>query len=248
MRAARTVENQRKVTVGKRPLVGLDRSREARLSFENLITSLQVVCSARSLKSILVTSSQPGEGKTTVTVNLAVALALAGRNVLVIDADLRKPRIHHHFGLENSRGTVEILAGSLNLEEIGEIPQIVELDIAPAYNQKNLGVIPSGGVPSDFSAASLPNLKGALDHFKTMYDVVLVDSPPVLSVNDPVLLAPLVDGVVLILNTGVVTENDVKQAKERLERAGGRILGAVMNAFNEKFHGPGSQPYHGYYE
>jgi Mrp family chromosome partitioning ATPase len=81
-----------------------------------------------------------------------------------------------------------------------------------------------------------------------MYDVVLVDSPPVLSVNDAVLLAPLVDGIVLVLNTGVVTENEVKQTKERLERAGGKILGAVMNAFIEKFHGPGSQPYHGYYE
>ena len=94
MKAARTAEKQRKVKqrkviVTKRPLVGLDRNREAVLSFENLITSLQVVGSARSLKSILVTSSQPGEGKTTVTVNLAVALALAGRKTNTTPTTIR---------------------------------------------------------------------------------------------------------------------------------------------------------------
>ena len=248
LKVGEAVKNRTKVSAGKRLPASLDRSREAVLAYETLVTNLQVLGASQPLKSILVTSSQPGEGKTTVTVNLAVALALAGKSVLIVDADLRKPRIHEVLGLENNRGTVELLAGNMNVAEIDELPRIVELDIAPGYNQKNLEVIPSGAVPSDFSAAGFQKLRGALDYYRTRYDVTLIDSPPVFCVNDPVLLAPLVDGVILILNSGVVTENDVRRAKVRLEQAGGRILGVVMNGFDEKLHGPGFHPYHAYYQ
>lgn len=248
MRAGRIVENRTKVTAGKRLLESLDRSREAIQAYETLVTSLHVFHTTHLLKTILVTSSQPGEGKTTVTVNLAVTMALAGRNVLVVDADLRKPRLHHVFGLENNRGTAEILAGKVTLEEIVEITQFVDLGVVQASNEKSLGVVPGGAVPSDYNAIGLPKLRDALDYFRLIHDVVLIDSPPVLCVNDPLLLAPLVDGVIVIINTGVVTEQEVKRAKERLEQGGGRILGVVMNGFDEKIYGPGFHPYHGYSE
>lgn len=248
MKPGRVVENRTKVTAGKRLLESLDRSRDAIQAYETLMTSLHVFHTTQPLKTILVTSSQPGEGKTTVTVNLAVTMALAGRNVLVVDADLRKPRLHHVFGLENNPGTAEILAGKVTLEEIVDITQFVDLDVVPASNQKSLGVVPGGAVPGDFSATGLPKLREALDYFRPIFDFVLIDSPPVLSVNDPLLLAPLVDGVIVIINTGVVTEEEVKRAKERLEQGGGRILGVVMNGFDEKIHGPGFHPYHSYYE
>jgi Mrp family chromosome partitioning ATPase len=91
-------------------------------------------------------------------------------------------------------------------------------------------------------------LADAIRAFAQVYDTVVIDSPPVLSVSDCLLLAPLVDGVILILSTGALLQSDATRAKQQLEQAGGRILGVVMNRFDENLHGPAFHPYHGYYE
>jgi len=93
-----------------------------------------------------------------------------------------------------------------------------------------------------------PKLREAVEYLRAVYDVVLFDSSPILSVSDALLLAPMVDGVILVLNTGIVAEKDAKRAKDRIEQAGGHILGVVMNRFNEKLHGKSYHPYYGYYK
>ena len=191
------------------------------------------------------TSAQPEEGKTTVSVNLALTMILAGKKVLILDADLRKPRVHQIFKLENTQGFSDVITGRLAAETV---VQTVRVTAERRENKGILSVITSGKItPNFFSTVGLPKLKEAIDYFRNVYDIVLLDSSPVLSVSDALLIAPMVDGIILVLNTGVITEKDAKHAKERLEQAaGGHILGAVMNRFDDKLHGSGFHPYYGY--
>lgn len=214
-------------------------------SFETLLSSLNLLDPTRPLKTILVTSTQPEEGKTTVATNLAMTLTLAKKKVLILDADLRRPTIHQIFRLENTRGLADILTEN---RDIQEAVQLVKLANRTSADEQTLSVVTSGKFPCDsFKMIEPPEFEKAIERCKSQYDMVLLDSSPVLSVSDPLLLAPIVDGVILVLNTGVVTEHDAKRAKERLEQAGGRVLGIVMNRFDEKRHGPGFHPYHAYY-
>jgi capsular exopolysaccharide synthesis family protein len=192
-----------------------------------------------------VTSAQPGEGKTTVTINLVLTAALAGKKGLVIDTDLRRPKINHIFNLENTLGFTDLLTGNLGIQDT---IQTVELPNDAFQNKQTISVITSGKIsPNSFSIARSATLNKHVDHLRTMYDLVLLDTPPVLSVSDTLLLTPVVDGIILVLNTGVVTERDARLVKERLEQAGGHIIGVVMNRFNVKMHGPGFHPYSSYY-
>lgn len=222
-------------------------SPETAHGYETLMSSLHLLSSTKPGTSLLVTSTQPEEGKTTVTVNLALTMVRAGKNILLVDTDCRRPKIHQIFKLENTRGFVDILAGTSNVEDVVQVVRLSDNDGEEARPQA-LSVIPSGMVtPTSFHALGSPKLKEAIECATRSYDVVLLDSPPTLSVSDPLLLAPMVSGIVLVMNTGVVTERDAKQAKERLEQAGGHILGVVMNRFDERRHGPALYPYHDYY-
>jgi capsular exopolysaccharide synthesis family protein len=210
-------------------------------SCDTLLSSLHLLNSTGSLKTIMVTSTQPEEGKTTVIVSLAFTMTFAGKKVLVIDADLRKPMIHQIFELENSRGFADLLNGSV---EVQDVIQILKVNHEGLQNRQPLNVITTGRVlPNSLNAMGSPNLRRSLEYLRNMYDIVLLDSPPILSVSDSLLLAPGVDGIILVLNTGAVTEEDALRAKERLDQAGGHILGVVMNRFDEKLHGPGFHPY-----
>ena len=217
---------------------------EVRQAYETLLSSLQLLNSTRPIKTVLVTSAQPGEGKTTVTVNLVLAMVLAGKKVLLLDTDLRRPRIHQIFKLKNMVGFSDILTGSLAVQDV---IQIVEIANDAPENRQPLSVMTSGRLPKNINAMGSPNLKESIEHLRNVYNIVLLDSSPTLSVSDTVLLAPMVDGIILVLNTGAVNENDAKRTKEQLERAGGHILGIAMNRFNQKHHGPGFHPYYNYY-
>lgn len=224
----------------------LSSSPEIAHSFDTLLSSLQLLNSTRPLKSFLVTSTQPEEGKTTITINLAITLALAGKRVLLVDADLRKPRIHYVLQLENAQGFTDILMGSGRVQDV---TQVIKMTNPAREDTQSLSVITSGRVsPSLMATLGSSTFRRAIEPFTRDYDAILIDSPPVLSVNDAILMASVVDGVILVLNTGVVTDRDAKRAKERIEEAGGRILGVVMNRFSEKDHGPGLHPYSSYYQ
>jgi len=217
--------------------------------YETLMSGLELADRSRPLKKLLITSTQPAEGKTTVTINLAVTMGLAGRRVLIIDADLRKPRIHTLLGLENARGFADILAGAVEAEDVIELEQAVYFDAEAVDNKQPVRVITSGPAsPAAFKALGSARLAAALTSLTTVYDVVLLDSPPVLSVNDALLLAPLVDGVLLVMNAGRVVEKDLTRARDWLQRTRAQLLGVAMNRFEEALHGPGLHPYRSYYE
>ncbi|WP_447980626.1 CpsD/CapB family tyrosine-protein kinase [Candidatus Nitrospira bockiana] len=214
--------------------------------YETLVSSLQLAASTMPLKSLLVTSTQPGEGKTTVTVNLACALSLAGKKVLVVDADLRKPRLHEHLRCSRAPGLAEILQGD---EGIDKAIQTVTVASGTGERTFTLDFIPSGkAVRNLFRLLSDLKLKTDLAFLRNTYDVVLLDTPPALAVNDVLVLAPGVDGILFVLACGLVKERDAQIAKERIERAGGRLLGVVINRFREGLHGEGFHPYRDYYE
>ena len=245
-RVKRKIAREKETNYGYEDILQLlNTSSETAQSYETLLSSLHLLNSTRPLKTILVTSAQPEEGKTTVSINLAFTMMLANKKALIIDTDLRKPRLHQILKLENMLGFADILNGSQDVKNV--IQSVNVTNDTPERNQI-LSVITSGRVSrNSFNTMGSPKLRDAIEHLRNDYDIVLLDSSPVLSVSDSLLLAPLVDGVILILNTGVVTEKDAKSAKERLEQAGGHILGVVMNRFNEKLHGPGFHPYYGYY-
>ncbi len=211
------------------------------------MSSLYLLESSRRLKTILLTSTQPEEGKTTLTINLALTMMLSGKKVLILDADFRKPTIHKMLGLVNTRGFADVVTGILEVQDIIEVEQVLEVT-DPLEHKQRLSVITAGNAsPNSLKPLGSPKVREAIEYLTTVYDVALLDSPPVLSVSDPLLLAPMVDGVLLVLNTGIVTERDSKIAKARLEQAGGRILGVAMNRFDETLHGPGFHPHRNYY-
>lgn len=215
-------------------------------AYQSLLESFYLQESDRPPKTLLVTSTQPEEGKTTVTVMLALTAMRAGLKVLLVDADLRKPSMHDIFQLDNKVGLGDLLTGTMG---IADVLQIVE----PVYDSPRkppiVGVITSGttGSTNSMLAIGSPKLKAILDHAAQQFDMILLDSPPVLSVSDPLFLAPMADATILVVAAGCVMEKDAQRAKERLEKASGRICGVVLNRFTEKLHGPGHHPYFGHY-
>lgn len=223
-------------------LLRLQSSPENSQAYETLLSTLHLWNEASASKTILVTSTKPAEGKTTITVNLALMMILTGQNVLVIDADVRKPQLHHIFKLKNDQGFVDILTGNRDLKDVIQKVEVTN-------HAQHLSVITSGGIPENFfnNMTSL-RLKEMIKLIGKIYDIILFDSSPVLSSNDPLVLASIIDGIILVLHTGMVTEREAKYAKERLDSVGGHVLGIVLNKFDEKLHGLGFHPYHNYYK
>ena len=217
-------------------------------TYETLLSSLRFAekdtPSGLPLKSLMVCSAQPGEGKTTVSVGLTLTMALGGQRVLLVDADARKPKIHEMFELSEQRGFTDVLAESAKIE-LRDVVQRVPLERAQAA----LDIVPSGTrVPAHQNPMASSRLEAFVAAACAQYDVVLFDSPPVLAVSDPCYLAPLVTGVIFVVGAGTVQGRDAKLAKDRIQKAGGRLLGFVMNRFDDTQDGPGYHPYEGYYD
>lgn len=171
-------------------------------------------------RTILVSSAQSSEGKTTSSVNLAACLASAGGRVVLIDADLRRPSICKHFGLDsNLPGLVEVITGQRTLHEVYLKERI-----------RRVTIIPSGSIPPN-PAELLGSLEMAslIDQLASEFDYVLIDSPPVLPVTDSVILSRYVDGVVLVIKGASTPRRVVTDARNRLKAVGANILGAVLN-------------------
>ena len=211
-------------------------------SYATLLTSLELLSSGRRVKSLLVAGTQPGDGKTTVAVNLALTAVLAGKRVLVLDADFRTPQLHRIFQVENQRGLVDILTSRVLFQEV---TQAVSISVAEDGPQGSLAVVTSGGSVSAsvLTAIRTPEFAKALQTLAADYDLVLVDTSPVLTAGDALLFASAVDGAILVLNAGTTAERDAALAKERLRQAGGNVLGVVLNRFDEKSHGSSLYPY-----
>ena len=175
-------------------------------------------------KSFLFTSAAPQEGKSIVVANLSVIYANASRRVLLIDADLRRPSQHKIFSSSSDNGLTGLLTGS-------------EEDITKAIVNTSPGVdlLPCGkplDSPTDLLGSD--RMKFIIQQARTLFDVVLIDSPPVLAVADALLLAPLVDGALLVVKVGEAPAEEIVRAKELLQNASGDVVGVVLNKSEER--------------
>jgi succinoglycan biosynthesis transport protein ExoP len=202
-------------------------------SFRSLQTSLLLSTAGRPPQFILFTSASPSEGKTTTATNLAAVLAQGSSRVLLMDADLRRPSIHHRFGLHGRAGLSSVLAGSSSLEEaIQHVPELPNLDI-----------LPSGPVPP-FPTEMLGSdtMRDLLHQLAHTYRYVVIDSPPILSVTDAVILGRMVDAVVLVVRHGKTNKNVLRRTRDLMVRSGSPLAGLVLNAVDLN-----AVEYYGYY-
>lgn len=201
-------------------------------SYRHLRTSLLFSSAGKPPQVVLVTSSQPSEGKTTTAINTAVTLAQAGADVIVLDCDLRRPRLHHHFQLDNVQGITNFLSGDSDADSLmRKYPRV-----------PNLRVITSGPIPPNPAELLSSNeMRHLLDHLRKSYKHIIIDSPPAISFTDAAILSTLADGVVIVAMANKSSLHLIRRFKQRLQNLGARIFGVVLNGIK-----PNSLEY-GYY-
>ncbi len=212
-------------------------------SFRSLRTSVLLSTAPRPPQSMLVTSPQVGEGKTSIASNLAMSFAQRGGEVLIVDADLRCPCIAKTLGVPNEKGLSSFLTGAHSLDEV-----LIRYDRVP-----NLWVLPAGPRPPDPAELLSSHMMDAtLKDLLKRFTHVVIDSPPLLLVTDAVVLSALVDGVILVVSSGATTRGALTRSHRILENAGSRVLGMVLNKVDMRFdtyYGYYYGPYHqGYYD
>lgn len=206
-------------------------------AYRTLRTNLQFSSFDDSLKTVIVTSSSPGEGKTTVISNLAVTLAQSGKKVLIMDCDLRKPSIHKRFGLSNAEGLTNILVQNKKVEECLKVTE-----------QQNLFVVTSGPIPPNPSELlGSRRMKKILQEFEEIFDFVLLDTPPVLAVTDGQVLATLAHGVIFVTAYGKTEKNALIKSKDLLDKVSAKILGFVLNKIPKNEENNYYSKYYSYY-
>ena len=202
-------------------------------AFRSLRTSLMLSTAGHPPRVMLFTSATPSEGKTTAATNLAAVLAQGDSRVLLIDGDLRRPNVHHRFGLNGRVGLTTLLTGATTLEEtIQHVPELPNLDV---ISSGPVPPLPTEMLASDSMRALLVRLSGLYTH-------VIIDSPPILSVTDGVILSREADAVVLVVRHGKSNKHVVRRARDLLLRSGASITGIVLNAIDVS-----SPEYYGYY-
>jgi capsular exopolysaccharide synthesis family protein len=198
-------------------------------------TNLMFISAQKDFQVFSVTSPGPQDGKTTVAINLATTMAQAGGRILLIDADMRKPRIHKSFGLKSDRGLSTVITGDIQLKDATCRSEIPNLDVLPC------GPMP----PNPAELLHTERFRQILAECRASYDRVILDSPPIAPVTDPAIIGNATDGVVLVLRAGHTTRDAAKFARRQLGDAGARILGLVINQTDRKGGGYGYG--YGYY-
>jgi len=222
-----------------RPISMRDPTAPSTEAYRALRTSLQFLGVDRDSNAFQFTSAKPGDGKTTTSTNVGVVSALAGQRVVVVDCDLRRPRIHEFFSLPNDQGFTSAIIGA-SLDEVTH-----QIDGVP-----NLSVITSGPVPPDpFELLSTPTARHFIASLRRDFDLVVIDTPPVLVVADPLVISSYVDGVILVAAAGDTDRRQIKRATEELAKVQAPLLGSVLNAFDtENQHSYGYRYAYGRYE
>ncbi|HEX2660070.1 MAG TPA: CpsD/CapB family tyrosine-protein kinase, partial [Polyangia bacterium] len=182
-------------------------------------TNLMFLSPDHPLKSLVVTSPGPEEGKTTTAINLAITMAQAGGKVLLVDTDLRRPRIHRAFGLKNNLGLSNAVVGEKTLNEVIFASHVPNLDICPC------GPIP----PNPAELLHTNRFKDIIAECGRRYDRVIFDSPPTSAVTDPVVVGHLADGVVLVVRANHTSREAAAFARRQLDDAKARLLGCIVN-------------------
>ncbi|MFZ1374816.1 MAG: polysaccharide biosynthesis tyrosine autokinase [Nostocoides sp.] len=204
-------------------------------AFRALRTNLMFVDAANHPRTIALTSSIPGEGKSTTIANLALTLAQSGSRVCLVEADLRRPRLLKYLGLEGVAGLTDVLIERATLD-----------DVLQPYGDAGLDVLGAGAIPPNPSELlASPAMSRVLDDLKARYDYVLIDTPPVLPVTDAVVLSAKVDGIIVLVDTTIVRKEQLESTLEALEAVDNNVLGLVLNRVSIK-SGEGTG-YYGYY-
>ncbi|WP_310198827.1 CpsD/CapB family tyrosine-protein kinase [Neobacillus niacini] len=187
--------------------------------YKSIRTNIQYSSVDEELKTIMVTSSGPAEGKSTTVANLAVVFSQLGKKVLLVDADLRKPTVHRTFGVNNLFGFTTVLTKQATLANT-----VLETE------EKDLFILTSGPIPPNpAELLSSKSMEQFIEEAKEQFDYVLFDTPPLLAVADPQILANKVDGSILVVFSGRTEIDQVKKAKELLVNAQSKLVGVILN-------------------
>lgn len=201
-------------------------------AYRTLRTNIQFSSFDYRVKIIVITSSGPSEGKTTTSCNLAIVTAEAGKRTILLDCDMRNPKIHKVFGLSNQEGISDVLVGETNFYEAVQKSEI-----------ENLYVLPSGTrPPNPAELLSSDKMERFIESLKEIYDYIIIDTPPVIMVTDAQILSKYADGCLLVVASAEADKNAAIKAKELLEKVKAKILGVVLNKLDTKRKG-----YYGYY-
>lgn len=201
-----------------------DPKSHAKEAYRILRTNIQFSAIDRILKSLVVTSSLAGEGKTTTSVNLAYSIAQTDKKVMLIDCDLRRPMIHKVFEVSNLVGLTTIISENLDYKEFVQRIDDLQIDILTS------GPIP----PNPTELLGSKRMKNILDKMKEEYDMIIIDSPPVGIVTDAALLSTLADGTLLVCLTGKTELEAIKLSKAALDKVNANIVGVIMNKVSVK--------------
>jgi exopolysaccharide transport family protein len=203
-------------------------------AYRGIRTSILFSSAEQAPRVLIISSSGPREGKTITSANIAITMAQAGNRVVILDCDMRRPRVHKIFSLSRDRGMSNLLVGNDELDNV-----VVHTDIP------NLDVIPSGPIPPNPSEVlSSQRMADLIEVLRGRYDRIIIDTPPITAVTDAVILSKVVDGVVLIVRAGVAHRELVRNAVEQLRQVNAHILGAVLNGVDM---GRDSYYYYQYY-
>lgn len=210
-----------------RLLIGQDAFSPITESYRALRTSIQYSYVDHKVNAIAVTSAHPGEGKSVTSANLAIAMALQGKRVILVDADLRRPSVHRMFRVEAEPGLTSVLADEISLEDALHSTAIEGFKVLTA------GPLPPNP-PELLNSQAMLDL---LERFKEYADLVVFDTPPTIPVTDSQVVASHVDGVILVVEAGQSRKATLKHARDLLERTHGRLLGVVLNKIDQSAKG-----------
>ena len=198
-------------------------------AYRHLRTSVLLSTAGRAPKSLLVTSSLPGEGKTTTAVNTAISLAQTGASVVIIDADMRRPRLQSIFDLHGTEGLSSILSSET---DESEMLALIRTDETTGLNILTSGPIP----PNPAELLGSDQMRRLMATLQARYTHVVIDSPPISSFTDGVLIASMVDGVLLVVHGGRSSRHIVRRSKQLLNDVGAKVFGVVLNNVNLQSH------------
>jgi non-specific protein-tyrosine kinase len=204
-------------------------------AYRTVRTNLQFLASRRDLQTIVVTSCMAGEGKTATAANLAVVMAQAAKRVVLVSADLRRPRVHSFFEMSNEMGLSSVLMGSIPIWQAALDPLV-----------DNLRIVPSGPIPPNpAELLQSDRMEEILKQLKESADVIIIDTPPVLAVADASILGANADGTLFVVDADTASRAATAQARDQLENAGANVIGALFNKFDPSQ--AGGFPYYYYY-
>ncbi len=207
-------------------------------AFRSLNTSIWLLGSDHPIRSLVISSATPGDGKTTVSLNLAQAAAAMGQKVLLVDADLRRPRVHHLFGLGNFQGLSNVIATGLSVDEV--IQKVPQWD--------NLSILTAGDIPPDpIRLLTSRRMQELMDSWEqdSVYDLIIYDTPPLLNFADARILASGTTGLVFVLKLGKTDRSAFKHVIDDLKMAQTPLLGLVANSISRNDYG--ASYYYNYY-